>query len=192
MGPFPPADLDQKGLPAHVPALKWIDEPKDLDKDLDKKKIKTNKSEEDLELKDLDNLNKVTVHRDKPKSCLKNTIKPFKIDVNQLTGIKNFTQISSHPLAIPADREFQFSGPLSHYHAAYQKEKESAKAITNGENFFKPRKEGSAKKEIMSKKDGSNRKEESVKISSRDQIASPTNDLFYNKQQQSETQGAQN
>jgi hypothetical protein len=48
MGPFPPADLDKKGLPPHVPALKWIDEPKDLDKDLDKKKLKTNKSDQDL------------------------------------------------------------------------------------------------------------------------------------------------
>jgi|TARA_B110000285_G_C14951852_1_gene527204 hypothetical protein len=115
MGPFPPADLDKKGLPPHVPALKWIDEPKDLDKDLDKKKLKTNKSDQDLELKDIETLPKVMNHRENPKSSKKSAMKPFKIDVNHLTGIKNFTAISQNPLAIPADREFQFSGPDSEY-----------------------------------------------------------------------------
>jgi len=78
MGPFPPADIDQKGLPPHVPALKWIDDmPEDK---IDKKKLKTNKSSEDLDLKDIATLPNVTVHRDKPKSCMKATIKPFIID----------------------------------------------------------------------------------------------------------------
>lgn len=177
MGPFPPADIDSKN-PPYTPALKWTDDCKN-----DKKLLKTNKSEEDLELKDLNNLPKVTAHRDKPKSCLKNTIKPFKLDVNQLTGIKNFTDISQDPYAIPADREFTFSSPET----IYQKNAKAfnaTKAIEQAET--KEKRKGSARKELSSKKEGSSRKDEGIKISSRDQITSPSNDMFY-KKQQSET-----
>ena len=42
----------------------------------------------------------VTSHKNEKttKSC----IKPFKIDNNQLTGLKNFTEISKEPLALPS------------------------------------------------------------------------------------------
>lgn len=33
---------------------------------------------------------------------LKSTIKPFKIDNNRLTGLKNFTDICKDPLALPS------------------------------------------------------------------------------------------
>jgi hypothetical protein len=36
---------------------------------------------------------------------LKPAIKKFVLDVNQLTGIKNFTDIAKDPYKIPADRE---------------------------------------------------------------------------------------
>jgi hypothetical protein len=42
-------------------------------------------------------------------------------------------------------------------------------------------KKGSARKELSSKKESSSRKDEGVKISSRDQITSPSNDMFYKK-----------
>jgi len=65
-----------------------------------------------------------------------------------------------------------------------EKEKERA-----AEAETKVLKKGSARKEMSSKKEGG-RKDDGVNISSRDQIISPSNDMFY-KKQQSETQGPQ-
>ena len=103
MGPFPPANLDDGREETKIQAIRWIDNEKD-----DKVKLKTNKSDEDLNLKDIIDLKKVVTHREN--EIKKRCIKPFVIDVNHLTGIKNFTQISKNPLAIPRDREFQLSG----------------------------------------------------------------------------------
>jgi hypothetical protein len=100
MGPFPPPALNDANLPEHRPALKWLDDCKDI-----KEKLKTNLSSEDLNLKDLDSLKPITVHREHKKSHLKPAIKKFVLDVNQLTGIKNFTDIAKDPYKIPADRE---------------------------------------------------------------------------------------
>jgi hypothetical protein len=81
MGPFPPPALNDQNLPERRPALKWLDDPK-KDDDLDKEKLRTNLSCEDLNLQDLDKLKPVTTHRDNKKSKLKSTIKKFALDVN--------------------------------------------------------------------------------------------------------------
>ena len=55
----------------------------------------------DLIYKDPNNLNVIMTHRN-PKQGLKSAIKQYKIDNNQLTGLKNFTDICKDPLALPA------------------------------------------------------------------------------------------
>ena len=63
----------------------------------------TNASGADLIYKDPDGLEAVTTHKNDDKNKgLKASIKPFKIDQNQLTGLRNFTEISKDPLALPA------------------------------------------------------------------------------------------
>lgn len=57
----------------------------------------TNKSGDDLNLKE--NPGKVENHY--KKSALKKTIKHFIIDLNELTGLANFKEISKNPLQIP-------------------------------------------------------------------------------------------
>ena len=45
----------------------------------------------------------VTTHKNEEKNKgLKSTIKPFKIDQNQLTGLRNFTDLCKDPLALPS------------------------------------------------------------------------------------------
>ena len=67
------------------------------------KGLVTNKSEEDLVHKVAEDLTPIDTHKDveRNKTGLKCTIKPFIIDINKLTGLKNFTEISSNPLALP-------------------------------------------------------------------------------------------
>jgi hypothetical protein len=57
----------------------------------------TSDSGDDLNLKE--NPGKVENHY-KP-NIAKRTIKPFILDINQLTGLPNFKEISKDPLAIP-------------------------------------------------------------------------------------------
>ena len=58
----------------------------------------TSKSKDDLNLKD-GQVDEVITHKN-PHSK-KSAIKRFNLDVNQLTGIPNFTQLSKDPLKIP-------------------------------------------------------------------------------------------
>ena len=57
----------------------------------------------DLIYKDPNNLNAIITHKNEEKNkSLKSAIKPYKIDNNQLTGLKNFTDLSKDPLALPS------------------------------------------------------------------------------------------
>ena len=60
----------------------------------------TNLSEADLVYKDPATLDAITAH--KADKTMKSCIKPFKIDNNQLTGLKNFTEICKEPLTLPS------------------------------------------------------------------------------------------
>lgn len=99
MGPLPiqnPETIKADKGENRILSLKWIDDCKD-----DKDKLKTNKSNEDLNIKaeDPSKLNKIDTHiKGRPK---KSAIKPFKIDNNKLTGLENFVEIAKNPLALP-------------------------------------------------------------------------------------------
>ena len=44
----------------------------------------------------------IATHKDASKlTGLKKTIKNFQIDINKLTGLRNFTELSPDPLALP-------------------------------------------------------------------------------------------
>lgn len=63
----------------------------------------TNVSEADLIYKDPSTMDVITTHKNEDKNKgLKSSIKPFKIDQNQLTGLRNFTDICKDPLALPS------------------------------------------------------------------------------------------
>ena len=63
----------------------------------------TNRSCEDLIHKKAEELSPVDAHRDASKqSGMKRAIKQFEIDRNRLTGLRNFTELSPDPLALPA------------------------------------------------------------------------------------------
>ena len=62
----------------------------------------TNKSCEDLVHKKTEDLTPIETHKDPSKQTgLKRTIKQFEIDRNKLTGLRNFTDLSPDPLALP-------------------------------------------------------------------------------------------
>ena len=62
----------------------------------------TNKSCEDLVHKVAEELVPIDNHKLAEKQTgIKRTIKPFEIDRNKLTGLRNFTDISPNPLALP-------------------------------------------------------------------------------------------
>ena len=67
----------------------------------------TNLSEKDemadLIYKDPNTMSAVTTHKNEERNkSLKSAIKPYKIDNNQLTGLKNFTDLCKDPLALPS------------------------------------------------------------------------------------------
>ena len=113
MGPIPPPNQEDPG-PTKPRAIKWIDEdppkttevvaekpatPKEVEQ---KKTLVTNKSCEDLVHKKSEELVAIDTHRDATKQTgIKRTIKQFVIDRNKLTGLRNFTEISPDPLALP-------------------------------------------------------------------------------------------
>lgn len=81
-------------------AIKWIDEGSE--KNEKKNALVTNKSSEDLSHKVVGNLTPIETHKDEQKRLsMKSAIKPFKLDLNKLTGLRNFTEISPDPLALP-------------------------------------------------------------------------------------------
>lgn len=63
-------------------AVRWLDENKN-----DKNKLVTNKSEDDLIYKEL--VNKVEVHKNQPSA--KPIMKPFKLNLAEVTGVHNLT-----------------------------------------------------------------------------------------------------
>ena len=88
-------------------AIKWVDETGDKEaKEAKKINLVTNLSEKDeladLIYKDPNTLTAVTTHKNEEKNKnLKSAIKKYNIDNNQLTGLKNFTEICKDPLALP-------------------------------------------------------------------------------------------
>ena len=85
-------------------AIVWVDETGS--KEEAKKNLVTNLSEKDemsdLIYKDPATLTAVTTHKNEEKNkTLKSAIKKYNIDNNQLTGLKNFTEICKDPLALP-------------------------------------------------------------------------------------------
>ena len=114
MGPIAPTgdeDADRKG---RLMTIKWYDQeptpaakdaPADAaqasrEKDKEKKKtLVTNRSCDDLVNQRPEDLVPVETHK-KPVQ-LKRAIKQHDIDVNKLTGLKNFSEISPNPLALP-------------------------------------------------------------------------------------------
>lgn len=75
-------------------AIKWVDNDEEQKQG---PKLVTNKSDDDLNLKE--NPEKIQNHY--KNSVLKKSIKPFVIDINELTGLSNFKDISKNPLQIP-------------------------------------------------------------------------------------------
>lgn len=109
-------------------------------------------------------MKKVTTHHNNAKAK-KSAIKTFVLDINHLTGIKNFTTISKNPLAIPADREFTMSG----------------------ETQYSPKKEESNPQPKQTKKTGF--EESKKKIDShRQKEGDAMTDMFYKKVEGSEKQ----
>ena len=114
MEPIPPASQEENNNNRKA-TIKWIDEKVDAstadasataaDKAKTATPIKglvTNKSCEDLNLKKLEDLKPIDTHKNPAKQTgIKRAIKPFNIDVNKLTGLKNFTELSPNPLALP-------------------------------------------------------------------------------------------
>ena len=109
MGPIPPPNQEDPG-PTKPRAIKWIDEAPPAAKEAadqpakeeQKKTLVTNKSCEDLVHKKTEDLTPIETHKDPSKQTgLKRTIKQFEIDRNKLTGLRNFTDISPDPLALP-------------------------------------------------------------------------------------------
>jgi len=111
MGPIPPPNQEDPG-PTKPRAIKWIDEapPKSTSatdepptpKEEQKKTLVTNKSSDDLVHKKAEELTPIDTHKDAAKQTgIKKTIKQFEIDRNKLTGLRNFTDISLDPLALP-------------------------------------------------------------------------------------------
>ena len=83
------ADLEEDNARAVVAAGKGLY----IDGKDDKTKLRTNKSHEDLIIKAEvpGQLNKIDSHKNKDKNPKKSSIKPHKVDHNQMTGIENFT-----------------------------------------------------------------------------------------------------
>ena len=113
MGPIPPPNQSDDGaVPTKPRAIKWIDEapqdsssaPKDNDEQAKKRgSLVTNRSCDDLVHKKAEELSPVEVHKDASKQTgMKRAIKQFEIDRNKLTGLRNFTELSPDPLALPA------------------------------------------------------------------------------------------
>lgn len=75
-------------------AIKWVDNDEEQKKG---PKLVTSKSGDDLNLKE--NPEKIENHY--KNAVVKRTIKPFVIDLNELTGLSNFKEISKNPLQIP-------------------------------------------------------------------------------------------
>lgn len=93
MGPFIP-NRDEN-FPEKKRAIKWIDNDKEATQG---PALVTSKSDDDLNRKDT--VEPVQTHKRETQN-LKPGIKAFKLDVNQLTGIQNFTEISPDPLKVP-------------------------------------------------------------------------------------------
>ena len=99
MGPIPPpSEEDEQQKPR---AIRWLDEHAKTDEEK-KKGLVTNKSTDDLVHKNVEDLTPVENHKDAARQTgIKRAIKQFTIDRNKLTGLKNFTDISTDPLALP-------------------------------------------------------------------------------------------
>lgn len=93
MAPYNPPRDDN--LPERKRAIKWVDNDQEPTQGPG---LVTSNSKDDLNRKE--NLEPVQTHK-REKQDLKCAIKAFKLDVNQLTGIQNFTEISPDPLKIP-------------------------------------------------------------------------------------------
>lgn len=103
MGPLPQPSTEDERVPARKAAIKWIDQKEGLSEEEKKRGLVTNKSSEDLNNKKAEDLTPVDVHRDATKQVgIKKTIKNFKLDINKLTGLRNFNELSSDPLALPS------------------------------------------------------------------------------------------
>ena len=92
MGPLP--QNQNEPLQERKRALKWIDNDQEKTQG---PLLVISKSEDDLNLKE--KVEPVQAHK-KPAE-LKAAIKPFTLNINQLTGIQNFTQLSRDPLKLP-------------------------------------------------------------------------------------------
>lgn len=102
MGPIPPP-TGKEQLPEKTRAIKWLDEENKGDVEKQKAGLVTNKSCEDLVHKKVEDLVPIDTHKQPEKQTgLKKTIKTFQIDTNKLTGLKNFSELSPDPLALPA------------------------------------------------------------------------------------------
>lgn len=91
MGPITPNEGSNEGRQR---AIKWIDNDEEPTQG---PKLVTSKSGDDLNLKE--NVQPIETH--KKQATQKSTIKNFKLDLNHLTGIPNFAEISKEPLKIP-------------------------------------------------------------------------------------------
>lgn len=142
---------------------------------------------------------------------MKSSLKPFKIDQNQLTGLRNFTEISKDPLALPAyalpetaaastatqsQREQQKAEIKAKrpddkadrdskvHHRKAQEERGAGKKLAPLENRLAPAKQPSVKQE-QSRRDEAqvqDVKAESNSVHTAEPEAGPpSNDLFYKK-----------
>jgi hypothetical protein len=89
MGPIQP--FGNKTGEGRKRAIKWVDNDKEKKQG---PKLVTSKSGDDLNLKE--NPGKVENHY--KATTTKNSIKPFEIDFDELTGLSNFKEISKNPL----------------------------------------------------------------------------------------------
>ena len=80
-------------------AIKWLDQLPNMSEEAKLKGLVSNKSNEDLVHKMEEDLTPIDTHKHAVKT--KCAIKPFKIDINKLTGLKNFSELSPDPLALP-------------------------------------------------------------------------------------------
>lgn len=93
MGPLPPPNREEAQVERRR-ALQWIDNEKEKTQG---PLLVVSKSSDDLNLKE--KIEPIVTHH-KPRK-LKPAIKQFSLDINALTGIHNFTQISPDPLKLP-------------------------------------------------------------------------------------------
>ena len=101
MGPIPPPSADENPTKPRPRALKWLDESAKTAEEK-KKGLVTNNSKDDLVHKVAEDITPVDNHKDAVKSStVKKAIKDFNLCRNKLTGLKNFTEISLDPLALP-------------------------------------------------------------------------------------------